>query len=144
MHMDEGSPHVHAALFPRYTDVTGETAYGWKRAHLAASAWLVGIETQRNGRRRRIRTRKEVGEHTSILLDDYHATVGAKYGLKRGVKGSQRRNKAVEVDESSRRHAKDREAKLDVRERKLEAERKEIGGTPSRQGRFREEGRHAP
>ncbi len=126
MHMDEGSPHCHFALFPRYTDATGETAYGWKRAHSAAAHRLTGKGTQRNSRRQRIRDREEVGEHTSLLLDDYHATVGAKYGLARGVKGSQRRNKAVEVDESSRRHAEDREAKLDVRERKLEAEREEI------------------
>ena len=48
LHMDEGSPHVHVAMFPRYTDDHGETAYGWKRASTAATDRLQGRPTQAN------------------------------------------------------------------------------------------------
>ena len=45
LHLDEGSPHLHVALFPRYEDAAGEMGYGWKRAERAASARVLGEET---------------------------------------------------------------------------------------------------
>ena len=120
LHMDEGSPHCHVALYPRYQDMEGVMAYGWKRAHSAAANRLAGEATQLNDAPQRIRSQKCAGHAMSVLLDDYYATVGEKDGLARGQKGSQRGHKAVEVDEASRRHAADRSMKLDVRERAVE------------------------
>ena len=56
-------------------------------------------------------------------LDDYREHVGAKHGLARGETGSGRRNKAVEIDEASKRHAEDRAAQIDARAAAIEAER---------------------
>ena len=120
VHYDEGSPHVHVALFPMYTDKLGETAYGWKRAESAATARLMGEEPQLNSAPQRVRSQKQAGQYMERLLDDYHQHVGAPHGLTRGVKGSQRKNKAVEIDEASRLHAQDREVQLDVREAEID------------------------
>ena len=121
VHYDEGSPHVHVALFPRYKDKTGEMAYGWKRAERAATKRLTGVEPLLNSEPQQVRSQKQAGQDMALLLDDYHQHVGEQFGLTRGVKGSQRKNKAVEVDEASRLHAKDRAAVLDVRESKIDA-----------------------
>ena len=111
LHLDEGSPHIHVALYPRYKDAAGETAYGWQRAEKAASERLAGAEPLLNSERQGARGREAAGAAMRLLLDSYHAEVGEKFGLTRGVRGSGRRHQAVTVDEASRRHAKDREAK---------------------------------
>ncbi len=126
LHMDEGSPHVHVALFPAYKDKAGETAYGWKRAERAATDRLRGAEPLLNAGRQHVRGRKRAGNAMQALLDDYHKTVGKPFGLTRGERGSGREHKAITADEATRRHAADRAAKLDVRERKLEAERADV------------------
>ena len=48
LHMDEGSPHVHVALFPRYKD------YGWKRVERAATDRLRGVEPLLNAGRQNV------------------------------------------------------------------------------------------
>ena len=121
LHMDEGSPHVHIALFPRHTDAVGVTAFGWKRAESAASARLAGVPPQLNDEPQRKRSISLAGEEMSLILDAYHAKVGEKHGLKRGVKGSKKKHKAVEIDKASRLYAADRAAVLDVRESKIDA-----------------------
>ena len=119
LHMDEGSPHVHVGLFPRYLDRAGEMGYGWKRAERAASARLAGRTPVLNADRQGVRGREAAGADMAALLDSYHMEVGAKYGLGRGERGSGRKHEAVTVDEASRRHAEDRKAALDVQEAEL-------------------------
>ncbi len=119
LHMDEGSPHVHVCLFPRYTDAAGETAYGWKRAERAATDRLRGDEPLLNAGRQHVRGRERAGDAMTMLLDDYHKSVGARFGLARGERGSGRKHRAITIDEATRRHAEDRSAKLDVREAEI-------------------------
>ncbi len=69
LHMDEGSPHVHVALFPAYKDKAGETAYGWKRAERAATDRLRGAEPLLNAGRQHVRGRKRAGNAMQALLD---------------------------------------------------------------------------
>ena len=119
LHMDEGSPHVHVSIFPRYKDRAGEMAYGWKRASVAATDRMAGRETQFNGGLQRLREVENAGAAQSVLLDSYHAEACAEFGLARGERGSGRKHKAVTVDEASRRHAQDREIALEAREREF-------------------------
>lgn len=120
LHMDEGSPHVHVSMFPRYTDEHGETAYGWRRTCTAATDRIAGREPQRNSGRQRMRGTKSAGTALSTLHDSLHAEVGAKFGLVRGERGSQRKHEAVTVTEATKRHVKDRTLAIKARERELD------------------------
>lgn len=123
LHMDEGSPHVHVAMFPRYKDAAGEMAYGWKRAVVAATDRLAGRPTQLNAGRQRRPGRNKAGDNLSALLDSYHAEVCADFGLIRGTRGSDREHKEITHGEAAGRHNAERAARLDTRERELDERR---------------------
>ena len=72
LHTDEASPHVHAVMVPETPDGT----ICWSRLQRTATGQK-GPACYR------------------ALQDSYHATVGAKYGLERGERGSDRKHRPL-------------------------------------------------
>ena len=73
-----------------------------------------------------MRGTKSAGTALSTLHDSLHAEVGAKFGLVRGERGSQRKHEAVSVTEATKRHAKDQNQAIEARKRELDAKERGI------------------
>ena len=107
LHVDELSPHVHAAAVPVVRDGRGPK-FSWSLVRGAAAERAAG--------RRSADYRKQMAD----LQDSYFAEVGARFGLERGVKGS--KAKHAEPDRVEGLKARLRETERQARER-IEAAR---------------------
>lgn len=79
-HRDEAAPHVHVLAVPRPEGGSGRV--GWCATRDAAVA--------------RICAGRRAGSKYRVLQDDFHAQVSARFGLGRGVVGSEARHEPID------------------------------------------------
>ena len=128
-HRDETSPHIHVVISPKCIDGDGDTHYGYCQARnetvLRYTAAARKQATKPKGGKAPRLGRKDSGKVMSALQTDYHQSVGAKFGLARGVVGSKAQHKAVDEMKSAKSHIKEAKAELRQVGAKLKAARRQ-------------------